>query len=523
MLTIPRKRRGPSGPNDDPDQTFSNPSVPNLAALVALAIGVSGTTTALPEGWSVFVETLRCKWRLRTTAVAPVLFEILTSTSDPTRQWWREDCEASDANPWLPQLAWQIGPGGNDEALGTPAAPLATFREFERRMRGSVMNAVYTVDVRVALGGIDGDYEFGPLGMLVIDGNDGAAPAAAWPALVRVDAAIGYIAPVPAGPEYAIIIANAVQLADWTPYVGLRVRCSTAAVFPHPAGPLDICEFWVLSVNPAGGGNNTARITLPNHFDPYDPTLPAMTGGVPAPGDFLLAENLLVSGPIVLRAKKTPGATVPTVNVVGFAIQEPGPVSTTIQLESSVPRANAAFVYGYPIIYGCDIIPERLRNPMSVRVSKVSAWIGPTEIGGPNWSDVVQFVDCGFLQMQGQSANASFDNCVWEACLWSFMPGINRFYHNSGFFNTAAAYAIVVPQPGAFVYSEDDLFGDGSAGGINIEVPGFSWAYQGGGPTINAGGAVEFRVLGANYTWAINLPYPAAATVENVSIIPFTV
>lgn len=505
------------------------PAIANLAALALFDVGTG--LTQLPAGAEVYLLSLRCPLRLIKYAAAPpalIPFQTFTVLAggviDPLQQWMRLDCEsAPDANPWLPQLAWQIGPVGNDEALGTAAAPLATFVEFTRRMRGARLNAIYTVDIQVAQAGLVSDFELGPLGMVVIDGNNGATVAAAWPAGVQVAAIGGYTAPVPGGPQYAIVDVDTPPGFDWTPYVGLRVRCSPNA-FPHAAGPLDRCTFIVASVNPAGGGNNTARVSIPNGFDAYDPLLPGLTGLVPQNGDFLLCEDLIITGgPVVIRVQKELGAVLPSVNIIGFTIQGPAVTPTSLQIVASIPGADTAPQFGLPIIFGCLLNITQIRHPIQVWESGFIGLAGPLQIGGYNSvTAMVYMQNCLFPLMQGQSSNCQFTSCLWQATLWNLMPGLNRFIGNNGFFDLVGATALTVPQAGAFVYSEDDLFGNGNDRGLNVTSPGFSWVFQGGGPNINAGGALEFRILGVEYTWALNLPYPVAATTEDVTIQPFT-
>jgi hypothetical protein len=194
-------------------------------------------------------------------------------------------------------------------------------------MRGAQLDAIYSIQVLGDQVGMNQVVDLGPNGMLVIDGNPGAiphpgVPPAPWPAAVNVAAIGGYTPINIVGQEWAIIDVDTPPGFDWTPYLNARVRCSPNP-FPHAAGPLDRCQFHVAVVNPAGGGNNTARISIPNGFDPYDPLLPGLTGLVPQNGDFLLAEQLPNSGPVMLDVSKEAGPVLPSVNMVGFTFSLP--------------------------------------------------------------------------------------------------------------------------------------------------------------------------------------------------------
>lgn len=531
-MTSPPKRRGGGGPLDPGDEIFANPFVPNVAALIALPIGVAGATSAQPEGWEVYVNTLRCKWRLRTTAVAPVAFEIVTSTSDPTRQWWREDCGgAPGSNPWLNQLAWVVSPAGNDEALGTAAAPLLTFAEFERRLRGARLNAVFTVQALGALAAIEADVDLGPLGMLVIDGNLGAVahpgvPPAPWPAGVQLAAAAAYTAANVAGQQFAIVDVLVPALFDWTPYVGARVRCSPNA-FPHAAGPLDRCTFIVESVNPAGGGNNTARVTIPNGLDVYDPLGPVMTWLVPLNNDFLYAELLPDSGPVVLDITKQAGATLPSVNITGFNVSAPAAVPVTLEVRAQVPTALFNPAFGRPVFFGCTMNVMQSYEPL---LFWECGFVNPgaeCQISGKNGHEMTQLSCCGFLAMNVATWNCSYTANLWQASQLRPQPGFHDFPVYNGFFDQVGDNQIVVSVPGVSVAAAGALFGVGANRGLYVMTNGFHMSYV-IAPTLNVGGVSEFRVMGVEYTWAANVPFPDVAlvypvTVHDVSIFPQTV
>lgn len=524
-MTSPPKRRGGGGPLDPGDELFTDPTVANLAALVALPVGVSGATTAMPEGWEVYVQTLRTKWRLRTTAVAPVAFQILTSTSDPTRQWWREDCEASDANPWLDQLAWTVNPAtGNDEALGTAAAPLLSLAEFSRRMRGARCDAAYSLSVLGNVTGITLEIHLGPNGMLVVDGNLGAVVAPAWPANVQCAAVASYTPPNAALQQYAIIDVDTPPLFDWTPYVGLRVRFSDVP-FPH-ANNLDRGEFIVELVNPALGGNNTARISLPNNCDVYAAGGPALTGAVPNDTDFLLCEVLPRSGPIRADITKEFGPVITNLNITGFDIADLG-IGTSVSVRfQSVNNASPFGVYGNPTIYGCTAALLAAEGAVAFWECGFTNPGANGELSGDG-SNLMAFWACAFLNYAARYANCRYTSCLWQVSILDFAPGFHHFVGPCCWSDNAGVDTMTVFNPGVHIRSVNQMFGNQNGHAINIESPGLDWVYQ-VAPTINALDATEFRVMGVEYTWAANLPYPDAglvypATVHDVAIFPLTV
>ncbi len=526
MMTLPAKRRLGAGPLDQSGQTFENPSVLNLAALALLNVAPEGVNSSLPEGWEVYVQSKRAYFIKRTSAVAPVAQVIVASTVTAGVQWWRKDCDASDGNPWVGQLAWAVNPAtGNDENVGTPASPLASVPEFIRRLRGAKLNAIYSLSIlgNVDADGIDlGELDLGPNGMVVIDGNAGATPAAGappapWPAGVTVAAIGGYTAPVPGGPEYAIITANVATLADWTPYVGCRVRCSGAA-FPHPAGALDRCTFYVIQVNPAGGGNNTARITIPNGFDPYDPLMPGLTGLVPLNGDFLYAEDLPQGGRLQGEISKEFGAVLPSVNVVGLNLTD-ATGDAPLQLRARVPSAIAAPMFGKPTVFGCIVDAHKVAGSMQLWEIRFANPGGGLLIQGDNIeNDRIDVSHSAFDNVNPTTSNVLINNTLFEGCVWT-PRGFNRMAGANGMFDNPGGTAINVDQPGTRIQSSGTTFGDTLARGLYVTVPDFVWVYD-VAPAVNAGGVSEFRVLGAEYTWGANLPYPAAATVEMVAIRP---
>lgn len=70
---------------------------------------------------------------------------------------------------WLAQKNWYVNSlTGSDTALGDAAHPLATFSEFQRRMRGQVLDDVYTVNITGDLAELPVDFDIGANGWLDI-------------------------------------------------------------------------------------------------------------------------------------------------------------------------------------------------------------------------------------------------------------------------------------------------------------------------------------------------------------------
>lgn len=89
--------------------------------------------SVLDDHTEIWVATYRQWWILeKTSGAALVANEVIAAASGGAARWLRK----LEADPvWTAQLAWFVSTTGDDENAGDAAAPLATAKEFLRRMR----------------------------------------------------------------------------------------------------------------------------------------------------------------------------------------------------------------------------------------------------------------------------------------------------------------------------------------------------------------------------------------------------
>ncbi len=153
---------------------------------------------------------------------------------------------------WLAQTDWYIDAvAGNDEASGLLGDPIRTDAERQRRWGGNVPALVTapSVTLHLAAGTHQSVFVFGmPLTstcMLTVVGSPSQLFAAKVSLYTKyTHGAYGVT------PGQATILSGD-TIADWTPYVGKRVR----------SGALGTLLSWIAKVNPAGGGVGTARVS----------------------------------------------------------------------------------------------------------------------------------------------------------------------------------------------------------------------------------------------------------------------
>lgn len=127
--------------DDDPVDSAAQSlkAVPNVAALSALPI-VGLTTGAL-----VYVNSLKDFYRLDTASVAATdATNFMVVATSGAGRWFRQVLGSAE---WATTLTWFIDPAaGNNESSGaTVGAPLRTWSELERRLRGQVVIGTQTV------------------------------------------------------------------------------------------------------------------------------------------------------------------------------------------------------------------------------------------------------------------------------------------------------------------------------------------------------------------------------------------
>ena len=83
--------------------------------------------------------------------------------------WDGDGYLATNQNLWASQLTWYVNVStGNDNNTGAVGAPLATFGEFQRRFRGTILNADYMVNITGDQAELPVDFDIGPNGYLDI-------------------------------------------------------------------------------------------------------------------------------------------------------------------------------------------------------------------------------------------------------------------------------------------------------------------------------------------------------------------
>lgn len=155
--------------------------VANCAALTALNLS---TPSTISDGATVWVETVRDYFVLRTQAASAVQANVVAS-SVAGRNWFRLGIpDPTWASLFGGPTVWEIDTvGGNDENLGTTqVAALKTWAELERRLgllQGAYIHAVTTVNVAGDMPVSDpmrGRVQIGPVGGFNVKGRLPAVP-----------------------------------------------------------------------------------------------------------------------------------------------------------------------------------------------------------------------------------------------------------------------------------------------------------------------------------------------------------
>lgn len=228
--------------------------LPNVqAALNQLFAGGGGIVSAdlsslaaLPAtvGGLVYVETLLCYFhRNQLSTLTPDGITVIAANGGGN---W-ERLVPTTALDWLSQAAWYIdSAAGDDENAGDVANPLATSDELNRRLSVGSLQQNTTVTI---VEGTTLDHF-----VLNIDIDTYSIDIVGEPTLVTSDTVSAYSARNHATPVgYRM---EATGIADWTPYVGMRVRGTSGA----STG----AYCWVAREDPQGAGLDVARISQPS-------------------------------------------------------------------------------------------------------------------------------------------------------------------------------------------------------------------------------------------------------------------
>jgi hypothetical protein len=255
-------------------------SVANLAVLAALTTEASGY---------VYVNTLLCFWKRNTTSVlTPDGITIVAAVGGGN---W-ERIVSTTAFDWLSQAVWYINPvAGNDENIGSVAAPIATFIELNRRISvGSIrQNTTINIPAGTTISSANLEVDTGGF-LLTING----VVATSYTGSVNVYTERSHITP-----EASLLTDNI--LTDYTPYVGTRIRTTsgTSAIA------------WFAGVSPGGVGVNVAAVSrfggVPNLGTG---AIPAMV--VPVHNVSYVIETLPIITKLSITQKSSPPASLAT-------------------------------------------------------------------------------------------------------------------------------------------------------------------------------------------------------------------
>src|SRR3972149_3533250 len=457
---------------------FVPAEVTNLTELTATPL------TDLPEGFPVWIQSLQQEARLGTSSAAVVQNQIVASL-DPTKRWFLQPYPQGAANAWIGRLDWGVSATGSNEAAGTPAAPLASFEEFERRMGGSLLNGNYNVAFTTgAPAGLTPDVNLGPPGTLVLTFL-GAATVVA----VGAVGAGGYVTPVPATPEYCRIQAA----ATLAPYTGLRCRITSGLA----AGAVG----WFGLNNPGGLGVTWSRV---NRFYQYDPiTNPFGNPLNPAdivPGDTFVVETLaVIANWHVTATKQSDPATATNGSVSLMRCSISSVAAGTVSPVVSGPEENPV------TMFGCQVYPNSVFGDNATwmgcrfEVPGVGSWSAlATRASFPQLFIGCLATDCVI------SMNAQLQDFLSQGSTIDGIqpgPGLTVTQQNTAVFD-AARDAVRVDENAVGVAWLDvgALYGSGSVGyGVHI-IPGGCIAnyYNVAGPPRVTATINDLRVAGDN-------------------------
>lgn len=285
---MPQVRNSPSG-----ELVFvpGNTIVADLASLAALPD--SGAVSDL-----VWVDTLLCYWhRNRFSLLASDGITVLPAIGGGN---W-ERIVSTTAPDWCSQASWGVDPVlGDDENVGTPASPLATFDELNRRLSTAALrqDTTVTIPAGAAISDVVLNLDFGTFLFSIIG----------TPTVVATDVVNTYTDRVHATPIASQL--TSVGIADFTPYAGMRVRITSGA----SAGAIA----WITRSNPGGVGVATARTS---RFATKATLISSPAAAVPLAGSSFVIESLPTIAKLTLRERTSGVFNVPGVQSLLSSIQ----------------------------------------------------------------------------------------------------------------------------------------------------------------------------------------------------------
>lgn len=218
--------------------------VPTLAALAAL------------PAWSdslVRVSSLGCLFAA--TPIGTAIADGITVVDGVGVQWLR--LTATSDTKWQSQATWYVDAvAGNDEGTGLVGAPVKSFEEIQRRwgedkrISGHVTILVINAPTKINLKYLKDSTS----SYLTLRFVGTTVTTTTISSIANYDFTVG-------GNRWVNI--QAAGIADWTPYVGMRIRFTS-----------NNAVAFVAAVNPEGLGVGTARIGVPYTLVSF-PTFPS--------------------------------------------------------------------------------------------------------------------------------------------------------------------------------------------------------------------------------------------------------
>lgn len=339
-------------------------SVANLAALALVAAADSDL---------VWVALLKCFWHRDRASVLAV--DPMTVIAAAGGGCW-ERIVSTTSLDWLAQATWGIDPIlGSDEAIGTPADPLASADELNRRLSvgGLRQSTTVTLSAGAVLVSVDLDIDTNGY-LLTLVGTPTVTTTGTI--ATYAERTHGTVAPPVAPTESQL---TDVGVADWTARKGARLRTTsgTAALA------------WVAGANPGGAGLNVA---VTNRFG----AVPSITGTVipaivvPVPGVTYAIESLPQIQHLSLRQRpgRPPRATTAQ---VAFQVKD--------LLLGGVTQARVSVVT-QPLyqanIDGCtlDVVPFSSECSLTQGILVTRCHVGGASVAGPIWKGAANLRDC---------------------------------------------------------------------------------------------------------------------------------
>lgn len=184
------------------------------------------------------------------------------------------------------QKTWFIdAANGNDRNIGSSAAPLASFRQFQQRMRGVILEGLYTINIIGGLTELPIDFDIGATGYLDI---------VFFPTVSLGPYTINTFTPANPGGTAEIEKIQTVELATAAGLVNKRIRFLN--------GPATNCSAWVTEAL-VGYDDHTFQMTKPASFQRNQVWMDA----VPVNGNTFVAETLPIVDSMSVHIRRHAG------------------------------------------------------------------------------------------------------------------------------------------------------------------------------------------------------------------------